>query len=235
MPPASSERYVETRNSFLDKCLTGTLTGPTVLNEPSFHMNTVDTPMNRTHVHYSSTRVKRAIHLVRHPFNNIVARFHLEFNNHKSVGDFTTQFPSNRSGFRAWCQDLDQRYHRKESKTDLISFEIKSYFDGVPCHSEFFRYAQWHNLALQVTETLNIPTHFLYYEDYQEDFESTLDGILQFLELERVGKASPFISGKAYDEYYTKEEQLLAMDLVKAVSTPQTWALLQRYTLEHVM
>lgn len=124
MPLASSERYVETRNSFLDEYLTGTLTGPTVLNEPSFHMNTVDTPMNRTHVHYSPTKVKRAIHLVRHPFNNIVARFHLEFNNHKSVDDFTTQFPSNRSGFRAWCQDLDQRYHRKESKTDLISSEI---------------------------------------------------------------------------------------------------------------
>lgn len=75
----------------------------------------------------------------------------------------------------------------------------------------------------------------MYYEDYREDFESALDGLLQFLELKRVGKASPFICGKTYDEYYTKGEQLSAMSLVKAVSTPQTWSLLKRYTLEHVM
>lgn len=229
------ERYVETRVSFLDKCLTGTLTGPTVSNENSFHMNTVETPMNRTHVRYSATRVSRAIHLVRHPLNNIVARFHLEFNNHKSISDFTTRFPSNRSGFRAWCSDLDQRYHRKESKTDLISAEIKSYFDLVPCHSEFFRYTQWHNLALQVTDVLHIPTHFLFYEDYDENFESALEGILSFLELSKVGKASPFVSGKLYYSYYTKEEQSAAMELVRAVSTPQAWHFLQRYKSDHVL
>jgi hypothetical protein len=191
-------------------------------------MNTVETPINRTHVHYSATRVNKAIHLVRDPFNNIVARHHLEYNNHKMVGNFTTQFPRNRLGFRAWCKDLDRRYHRKEDKTELIPPEIKAYFDAVPCHSEFFRFAQWHNMALQVTQKLHIPTLILYYEDY-EDFEPTLESILRFLELTKVGKASPYISGKAYHSYYTNEEITAAMELVKEVSTQQTWSLLRRY------
>ena len=228
------ERYVETANTFYEKCLTGTLTGPpSVISEFSIHMNAKDSLMNRTRVHYSANsaaRVRKAIHLIRDPFNNIVARFHLEYNNHKAASNnFTVQFPNNATGFRSWCDDLDRQYHRKENKTKLISSEIKAYFDAVPCHSEFFRYTQWHNMALEVLEKLAIPSYTLYYESYECSFELTLRGILNFLELERVGKASPFIAGKAYHGYYTKTELVTTMLLIKAVSTPEVWSLVQRY------
>ena len=196
-------------------------------------MNAKDSLMNRTRVHYSANsaaRVRKAIHLIRDPFNNIVARFHLEYNNHKAASNnFTVQFPNNATGFRSWCDDLDRQYHRKENKTKLISSEIKAYFDAVPCHSEFFRYTQWHNMALKVLEKLAIPSYTLYYESYESSFELTLRGILHFLELERVGKASPFIAGKAYHGYYMKTELVTTMQLIKAVSTPEVWSLVQRY------
>ena len=228
------EKYVVDANTFHEQCLTGTLTGPPVINEFSNHMNAKDSLMNRTHVHYSAdsaARVRKAIHLIRDPFNNIVARFHLEYNNHKAgSSNFTVQFPNNATGFRSWCDDLDRQYHRKENKTKLIPSEIKAYFDAVPCHSEFFRWAQWHNMALEVLEKLVIPSYTLYYESYEESsFELTLTGILHFLELERVGKASPFIAGKAYHGYYTKSELMASMKLIKAVSTPEAWSLVQRY------
>ena len=84
-------------------------------------------------------------------------------------------------------------------------------------------------MALEVLEKLAIPSYTLYYESYESSFELTLRGILHFLELERVGKASPFIAGKAYHGYYTKTELVTTMQLIKAVSTPEVWSLVQRY------
>ena len=216
-PPS---KYIESIDSFYARCLTGTLIEPTG-----------GTEVSKSRVQYSDGRVKKAIHLVRDPINNVVARFHLEYNNHKGLNNFSSSFPNNKQGFRDWCIDLDNRYTRQENRTDLISPRIKALFRSVPCHSEFYRYALWHNLAIEVTEKMSLDSAplVLHYEDYERSFDPTLRNILRFLELDTVGKISPFIPGKTYHDYFQNDELVAAMDLIKATATKQTWTLVRRY------
>jgi len=215
------EKYIESVESFYARCLTGTLIEPTLSGKE----------VNKSRVQYSDDRVTKAIHLVRDPINNVVARFHLEYNNHKDLNNFSSSFPNSKQGFRDWCIDLDSRYKRQENKTNLISPEIKTLFSSVPCHSEFYRYAQWHNMAIEVTEKMGLESTPLvvHYENYESSFEPTLKSILRFLKLDTVGKISPFIAGKTYHDYFQKDELDAAMVLIKAVASQKTWTLVRRY------
>ena len=78
---------------------------------------------------------------------------------------------------------------------------------GVPCQAEFYRYVQWHNLAFAVTLVdLDVPSMVLYYEDYSTRFKDVTNQLMNFLELEAVGEAPPFVVNKEYGDYYTFEE-----------------------------
>jgi hypothetical protein len=52
-------------------------------------------------------------------------------------------------------------------------------YQSVPCHAEWFRYIQWHNMAYATTkELLHLPVHYLYYDDYTKDFNKTVQALL---------------------------------------------------------
>jgi len=76
----------------------------------------------------------------------------------------------------------------------------------VPCHSDFFRYIQWHNLAFATTADLGIPSKIILYEDYANNFNKTKDELLQFLQQDEVYDYPSFVAGKTYRHYYTEEE-----------------------------
>jgi len=83
---------------------------------------------------------------------------------------------------------------------------------------------------VEVTEErLGIPVHRILYEDYATSFNSTVDQLLDFLELPRIGKAPRFITGKTYWGYYTRTEQFKIKELVQHLATNKTWALLSHY------
>lgn len=96
--------------------------------------------------------------------------------------------------------------------------------------SEFYRYVQWHNLALAVTLTdLDVPSMVLHYEDYSTRFESVTSELINFLELKPTGKAPDFIVNKRYHDYYTAEETEAIAVFVQEFSTKLTWQHLARY------
>ena len=113
-----------------------------------------------TRAKYNAKYVKKAIHLIRDPFNNIVARFHLEYN--RKNESFMKAYSNDANGFRSWCQDLDRRYQ--------IWQQNPNNFPTVPCSSEFIRYTQWHNLALETAQSMSLPVHFVHYESKLRKF-----------------------------------------------------------------
>merc|ERR1712194_227748 len=96
---------------------------------------------------------------------------------------------------------------------------------NVPCHADFFRYIQWHNLAFTTTWNLRIPTMILHYENYTYDLGQTQQALLDFLEQEGVHEPPLFINGKTYREYFTEAE-------IQAVSAMFS-TLAMAKTLEH--
>mmetsp|Transcript_5303 Transcript_5303/g.7280 ORF Transcript_5303/g.7280 Transcript_5303/m.7280 type:complete len:399 (-) Transcript_5303:125-1321(-) len=205
------DKRVNTRRTFLLGCLRG-------------NHNGID-------MHYDEKLVQRAIHLIRDPFNNIVSRFHLQQHAHTKKGDnnWLKKYPSTPEGFQNWCTFMNNSNKNEENDSRFIDDDLRNAQKGVPCFAEFFEYAQWHQLALDTTRDLKIPTLVMHYENFETDHNRTIKKIFDFLELEPEGEEKEFIAGKSYDEYFTKTQRAKAMNLIKEFVNPDTWELLERY------
>jgi hypothetical protein len=214
------DKTVHTVRSFMTGCLTGTRAIET------------DDGVEKIYVTYKPERVKKAIHIFRHPLDNIVARFHLEFAVQGSRGNaaFTKLFPRNSTGFQRWCALEDLNRGLLESR--FIDSRLRNKMMESTCFNEFYRYVQWHNLAFSVSQDMGIPTMLLHYREYSEDFEGTRDRILEFLELTRVGEGIEFHSGKEYRHYYSPQQKSSIYALLEELSSANTWGQIKDYDFE---
>jgi hypothetical protein len=179
---------------------------------------------------YNSTPTK-AVHLWRHPLDNIVARYRHA-----------------RRYVPAWLLPNLAWYCRL---TDMITGKIwapsssSSYF---PCRAELHRFITWHNNAMALADTIH-PTFqvlHVHYEDYRRN--DTLSTVLEFLELDQL--ASPSIRFRASpsshhhhhhntttttmmmmtDGYFTRPHQERMMAYIQKYASPRVWERLQVYT-----
>ena len=213
--------YIETPRSFQISCLSGRRAIESATNSTG--------GVRLQQVRYSSDIVKKAVHVIRSPFDNIVARFHLEQKRHTRVGDtaWLTAHPNDKLGFQKWCAGVDASNELMEARwTDP---ELSKALEGVPCHAEFFRYIQWHNLAFTTARDIGVPTFVLHYEDYRDRFDSTLEGLLAFLELPHVKKGPAFDIGKEYAEFYTDAQREAVAGLVQELASLESWLQMKHY------
>lgn len=184
---------------------------------------------------YSPAIPKRAVHLIRSPFDNIIGRFHLNMKHRRdreNAGIFSDALNSsmvanNSSGFSLWCGHLDKKYRDEEAKRgSIFSNRVLS----VPCHAEWIRYIAWHNHATSVTESLNMSVHYLWYENYTQDFEKTVRDLFSFLQLETPYDPSEWNPGHSYSDYFDVETiSLPAIHLMRSLATKKTWQLIEHY------
>ena len=109
-----------------------------------------------------------------------------------------------------------------------LSFVFDTVKD-VPCHADFYRYIQWHNLAFITTWNLDIPSLVIHYENYTHNFQKTQDMILEFLQQDGLYKAPTFIDGKTYRDYYSQEEIDAVYFLFTKVALEKTWLNTKHY------
>ena len=60
------------------------------------------------------------------------------------------------TGFFRWCAFDDQ--DKKIIGSHFIDDALKERMERIPCHNDFYRLVQWHNLAFAMTRAMNIPT-----------------------------------------------------------------------------
>jgi len=211
----SPDEYVETYETFLDACRLSTGRRAPDRKKKEYL--------------YPVERVKKAIHLIRNPYHNFVARFHLERKNAmaKDKEEWLQDHPSDASGFQRWCKELDDKYEKEEF--EIFEHEMIKKLRRSPCHGEVFKYVQWHNLAFQLTERLAIDTMMVFYGDYETKFNETLDNILDFLELPKAETPLHFEPGHEYSKYYTHSDRQQILQLVEEIASPATWKHIERY------
>ena len=186
---------------------------------------------------YSPDIPKRAVHLIRDPFDNIVARLHLKerrwarHDNDTKYEERVDIFNKTKAGFQAYCKFRDSRSFKQEMRQRILSDELLEYAKQVPCYAEFISYTQWHNHAIHLLAKKAIPVLTLFYEEYAKNWDETVNQLLEFLSLNpaKGGKAEEFILGKHYDEFYVEKEKLAAMKLLQALASTELWNLLRRY------
>ena len=176
--------------AFTKACATGQL----VQNSTIGKLQTVEAHTNNI------TKIGRAVHIIRDPFDNVVSRFqyHLKKLEAKNESETLARYPSTRDGFRKFCHDLGRKWTVKEEEESLIYSDLFEWIKDVPCHSDFFRYIQWHNLAFATTAELGIPSMVLHYENYSSDFNKTKEELLRFLYQDEVNPPPSFIAGKTF-------------------------------------
>lgn len=193
-------------------------------------------------------RISKLIHLIRNPIDNTVSRFHLERRHlvTKDPKKYEALYPLNFTGFQQWCTDLDNEFSYAE-KIAISSSTTRTLMEAVPCRAEFFKFAQWHNMLLQTIHHLGhqnintdnyddddstkkpIPVYTLYYENYHLKFHETVHDIFQFLNQTTVQELREFRSLPDYSDHYTKKQLSAIHDLVKRVSSDETWSLVHHY------
>lgn len=237
-PPA---RYLETWQSFLINCLSGSRSVP--INEKhsidAKSLKNANAGYQKEYVTYHPSLVEKAVHLIRNPFDNLVSRFHHEQKEHKKRHDtkWTGRYSNDAHGFRKWCADEDMMFRSKENKIDWTSMgynskQMEMHFEGVACHAEFFRYVQWHNYAIESVQKLEIPVMYVHYEDYTTNLAGETERMLDFLNMTRVGKLPSFDSNKDYSAYFTAEERAVASELMRVVASDDGRKLMERYWVD---
>lgn len=182
---------------------------------------------------YSKTFPVKIVHLLRNPFDNIVSRIHSEIKSRPFFENLTNDqkhaLLSSRDGFESWCEYTDKKFEEEEKHTTLLSDEIKNIFKDLPCHADWYRYIQWHNYAISIMDELSVPTHTLYYEEYDTKYKKTVDTLFDFLHLQRINEPIEFVPRKSYDTYFTHEDSRAAIRLVRTLATPKSWNRLKHY------
>jgi hypothetical protein len=182
------------------------------------------------------------VHLIRNPFDNMISRMHHGMKVRSKKRGFShelmNQLMSSTSGFLAWCTAADNAFWMaREVPKEIINDEQlkRKSWDlnlllKLPCHSELFRYVEWHNAAIRMIEQEQLPSLVVYYEDYNTNYNQTVDSILDFLDLTREAEPLPFSSGKTYrDLYFSPEIQETTKELLKVMASKELWQILQRY------
>lgn len=186
--------------------------------------------------------VTSVVHLIRNPFDNVISRMHHGMKmRQKNIGFSEKQirkFIESPEGVMSWCTISDKSFWMErelpknitnKNKLKRIPFDANLLLK-VPCHSELFRYVQWHNAALRMIEQEKLPSLVIYYEDYETNYNQTVDSILGFLDLPRAAPPLPFKTGKTYrDLFFPEETQRATKHLLKAMASKELWAILQRY------
>jgi hypothetical protein len=219
----NAEKTVHTVRSFMMGCLSGRR----AVRNTKGGLSTVT-------VTYNPALVKKAIHLLRHPLDNIVARFHLEYNVQVGRGntEYDKMYPKNVTGFHKWCAAEDAHDHIINSRFLIVDHRLKEKMINIPCMNEFFRYVQWHNLAFAVSREMGLSTMILHYHEYADNFEKTRDKVLDWLELPRVGEGMAFHLGKVYRHYYSDKQKRAIWEFLEEFSSLETWAELKDYNFK---
>lgn len=97
---------------------------------------------------YSPSIISKVIHLLRRPSDNIVSRMHHGVYRRRTFVGWSEEelamFSNDRAGLKAWCDHSDSGFWKEPPEessmkiVDVMWREIRQ----VPCHAEFFRYAQ---------------------------------------------------------------------------------------------
>jgi hypothetical protein len=220
-----ANEYVTTTEAFVEACqrTTHRVDGKTVQDA---------LPTNAVH---------GMVHLIRNPYHNAVARFHLERRNIiAKKPKLAKRYPSNARGFARYCRYLDETYSESDEKA--LPKSVRTLMESVPCYAEYFKWTQWHNLALETAQRLgpnaakasssssSVPVHVVWYEDYDSKFNATFVGLMDFLQLPIVAtQLQTFRNLPTYDDHFTDDERRSIAALIRHVASKELWPLIQHY------
>jgi hypothetical protein len=187
---------------------------------------------------YNPADVKRMAHLIRDPYDNVVARFYSYvglMNANRPDLNIEETFPLSEKGFKAWCEFQDKGFERVELK--WLPEHVRGLAKDVPCRQEFVKYALFHSNAYLMARHRDIAYGVFRYEDYVKDQSGAIDRINKFFGYEVKNLDIPqTIAGDGiwnFKSFYTDDERLAIERLIRNLSVPPIWFHIMYYTPQY--
>jgi hypothetical protein len=178
--------------------------------------------------YYLPTKVKKLVHLIRDPLDNIVSRFRYE----RMQGKSALHYNSTRTDFRAYCHTMHHEFVQSIKQGRYVDPTVRRVLESVPCWPELLKWTEWHNYAFVLAADLQLPTLVLHYEDYNTQLEKVTSQLLSFLELVPPQYNPPYFEPlKHYRDYFENEEIEAAEEAIRRMSLRETWVHIARYFL----
>lgn len=189
----------------------------------------------RTALQYTPSDIKKMIHLIRDPYDNVVARFAsylgLMRANRPDL-KIDEKFPYNPDGFKNWCAFQDRGFNAVEMK--WLPIAIREVAKDVPCRQEFVKYARFHSNAFLMARFRQIGYQVVKYDDFAKNQTKALMKMNDFLGHETIEtnfeQVIPNDGIWNFREYYTNEDRVNIEKLLRNLSQPPVWAHIRDYT-----
>jgi len=182
---------------------------------------------------YPISLVQKAAVIIRNPIDVIEERFTYSTYTFAGEKEWIPRFAQNSYGFLNFCQEAEVKYKLDEVR--VFSDKVFGSLKGIPCHLEFFKFIQWHNLLFELLEKLNLATHIVYYEDLASNtnFEETLMDMLFFFKWSRniVNSTNhkPSLMNHGPINYFSKGNRIKIMELFPLIASNTTLQVFSRY------
>ena len=189
----------------------------------------------RTALQYTPKDIKKMIHLIRDPYDNVVARFASYLGLMKANRPelkIEEKFPYNPEGFKKWCTLQDRGFSAVEMK--WLPEEIREVAEDVPCRQEFIKYARFHTNAFLMARFRKIEYKVVKYDDFAKDQAVAIETINDFLGHDTLttdfDQVIPNDGIWNFREYYTNEDRVNIEKLMRNLSKPPVWFHIRGYT-----
>jgi len=214
------------RKDFVTGCVTATMFKPSNSNNG---MNGLGISKE---VQYSGDLVKKAVIMVRNPFDAIEERFLYSTRTYATDKEWIPRFEPNPRGFHDFCAEAEAKYDEQEQLWYQPSIYQAS--RGVPCHHEFFKLIQWYNYAFETLEEMGLEPKLVYYEDLANTntFAHTSTDMLSFFELTPVvdpAVSQPLLTAQGPTNYLSNQEKTNVQAFLSVLALSKTTAALSRY------
>ena len=209
--------HIPTQEQYMHDCVT------------TFGRTAPDTTKLTEHS-YSTSRVNKAIHLMRNPLTQIITKFQKEYKSHLNDTGWTKRHPNTNEGFLKWCQEEDDQ--KLAAHTEYYSAGTVQIMGATMCHHYVAEYVNWHNMAFETVSQLQIPELIVYHEEMLDSkLESMLDRMLDFLQLDKQSMPTQRLGDAEVDvkDFLSKTQQRQIRRLVQRMAKRQTWEHIQHY------
>lgn len=189
----------------------------------------------RVTLQYNAEQVKKMIHLIRDPYDTVVARFF----SYVSLKQASKQrYSLNADGFRLWCKDQNDTFEAADLA--WLPAKLRGFAKNVPCRQEFVKYALFHSNVWKMFRFHRIERLSVKYDDYFYDVAGTVEKVNDFLGLRTLPNvALPKNILKRplweYSNFYTLAERDLIERLLRNMVTPALWPEIREYTPRYVL
>jgi hypothetical protein len=154
-------------------------------------------------------------------------QFEEDYKTHLQDTEWREKHPDSREGLLQWCRDADSKLKPAEYIGSATTVRL---IQATTCANRILEYSEWHNRAFEVVNELKLEGMVLKYEDFEDEkLESTLDTIVDFLELPPKLKMPSQRMPQDVKKYFSEQDQENMQRLMERLASVQTWEYVKHY------